>query len=229
MVSRFRRTLSFPKPSITPRPTSYHHVRSVSLPCRSHPLFSQLNDEINDLKSWISEERNSSWICQGFIRLKNLHDSFNDLLQLPKTQESLHRRSDYIEKLLDEFLQFIDVFDDVELAGIIRDVNEVTVSVTTLMLNGISGSSTKSKACINSGLNFMNKKSSKCEERIQEFEEVEGQKLISLRKQGDNDVKNLLKKFENLEKCVVEMESESGKMFRSLINTRVSLLNILTL
>ncbi|PIA46926.1 hypothetical protein AQUCO_01500449v1 [Aquilegia coerulea] len=306
MVSRFRRTVSFPKPTITTTIVSgrssssekFYHIRSVSLPCRSHPLISQLNDEINDLKTWLSEsddERNSFWLCDGLIRLKNLHDSFNDYLQLSKTQESLCRRSDWIEKLLEDFLRFIDVFglfratlvtfkeeqslaqvalrrrdelkivsyvknrkkidkelkklvsnvkligkcsvisheslssynDDAELVGILQDLNEVTVSFIVSMLNAISASSSMT-SCIGSKMLMKKNKQSKSEQRIQEIEEIQMEDLRSLRKEGDKEVRNILKKLEVLENCVVEIESESGKMFGSLMNTRVSLLNIVT-
>ncbi|KAL5706222.1 hypothetical protein ACHQM5_024420 [Ranunculus cassubicifolius] len=288
MVSRFRRTISFPKPVVTRQISlvKSFHIRSVSLPCRSHPLISQLTSEINDLKAWKSHsvsDRNASWLCDGLIRLKCLHDSFNDFLQLQKTQESLRQRSDWVEKLLHEFLQFVDVFgifratlvtikeeqslsqvairrrdeseivsyvknakklnkeivklasttesirrcsqspdpllgfdDDAELAGILQQVNQVTVTVTTTMLNAFS-------SC---GKSLLKNKQSKVDERLEEFRQIDDEKFSSLKKMGDQEVRNLLKKMQELENCAVEIENESGRMFRSLINNRVSLLNM---
>ncbi|OVA15628.1 Protein of unknown function DUF241 [Macleaya cordata] len=331
--SRIRRTLSFNKPNPnrqSPPPPSHpnnkeksYHVRSVSLPCRSHPLLSTLKDEINELKSWASSKvdvRTSAWLCDGLMRLKDVHDSVDDLLQLPQTQESLRRRSDWIENLLEDFLRFVDVYGifraalvtlkeeqltaqvairrrrdqyeskiasyvkarknmekemeklvstvrqcsvtpppppplgggggsllvssegDLELAGILRDVNEVTVLVSVCVFNGISKSSAAAKCKPWMGFNklwklnkkMINKKNKEMKDHhynqgIREFEEVEVEKLMRLRKlQGEEEVRRVLMKLEKLENSIGGIENESEKMFRSLINTRVSLLNIRT-
>ncbi|KAI3894015.1 hypothetical protein MKX03_034908 [Papaver bracteatum] len=306
-VSRIRRTLSFNKPNLnhqtsfsSPKGGKSYHVRSVSLPCRTHPLLSQLKDEINELKTWASkvDDRTSSWLCDGLMMLKDVHDSVDDLLQLPQTQASLRRRSGWVENLLEDFLRFVDVFgifraslvtlkeeqlsaqvairrrrdyesklssyakarrnmekemeklvsivrsigrcslpppvgcasllasststqNEIELAGILKDVNEVTILVSMCVFNGISKSSVggKYKAWAN-------------DERFQgirEFEEVEIEKLMRLRKQKEEEeVKRVLIKMEKLENSIEGIEKESEKMFRSLLNTRVSLLNICT-
>ncbi|RZC45700.1 hypothetical protein C5167_038644 [Papaver somniferum] len=318
-VSRIRRTLSFNKPNLnhqtsfsSPKGGKSYHVRSVSLPCRTHPLLSQLKDEINELKTWASkvDDRTSSWLCDGLMMLKDVHDSVDDLLQLPQTQASLRRRSDWVENLLEDFLRFVDVFgifraslvtlkeeqlsaqvairrrrdyesklssyakarrnmekemeklvsivrsigrcslpppvgcasllasststqNEIELAGILKDVNEVTVLVSVCVFNGISKSSMggKYKAWASLSLWKNNNKEmmNKDFQGIREFEEVEIEKLMRLRKQKEEEeVKRVLIKMENLENSIEGIEKESEKMFRSLLNTRVSLLNICT-
>ncbi|MCL7040589.1 hypothetical protein MKW94_015999 [Papaver nudicaule] len=317
-VSRIRRTLSFNKPNLnhqtsisTPNGGKTYHVRSVSLPCRTHPLLSQLKDEINELKAWASkvDDRTSSWLCDGLMMLKDIHDSVDDLLQLPQTQASLRRRSDWVENLLEDFLRFVDVFgifraslvalkeeqlsaqvairrrrdyepkissyakarrnmekemeklvsivrsigrcsfpppvgcasllasststqNEIELAGILKDVNEVTVLVSMCVFNGISKSSMggKYKAWASLSLWKNNNKEmmNKDFQGIREFEEVEIEKLMRLKKQGEEEVKRVLIKMKNLENSIEGIEKESEKMFRSLLNTRVSLLNICT-
>ncbi|KAK9112532.1 hypothetical protein Scep_020051 [Stephania cephalantha] len=115
MVSKFRRTLSSPttanrKP---PPPQKTCHVRSVSLPCRSHPLISHIDAEIRDLQySWTTNaaDRSSAWICDGLSRLKSLHDSVEDLLLLAQSRDSLRRRSDLVENLLEDYLSFADLY-----------------------------------------------------------------------------------------------------------------------
>ncbi|KAJ4823979.1 hypothetical protein Tsubulata_038204 [Turnera subulata] len=301
MVGVFKRSLSFPnKPTTRPsKPTISYHNRSVSLPCRSHPLISQLKNEIAELKIWSSnpEERTLGWLCDGLSRLKYVHDFLDDILQLPQTQESLGRQAKWVEKILEDFLRFVDVYGifqtlalalkeeqlaaqvairkkddskialyiksrnnmakemaklvyavrciagscpvlglnssvstvaDTELVGIIVDVIEATVSVSVAFFNGISLSFLSRKSSW-MGLRLPKKaKSDKVEEGIQEFKQVGVETLWGLRKKRDDEVRMVLKRMQNLEMCIGDVEGEAEKVFRSLINTRVSLLNSFT-
>ncbi|XP_050231657.1 uncharacterized protein LOC126680559 [Mercurialis annua] len=299
MVGVFLRSLSFPNknPNRSSKPPLSHHIRSISLPCRSHPLISQLSDAVNELKIWSSksDNRTSSWLCDGLTRLKLVHDSLDDLLQLPQTQESLRRYPDWIEKLLQDFLRFVDVYgtfqtsvlslkedqfaaqvavrkrndskialyvksrkkmakemsklantirdispsfvpgldslsvNDTELVGVIGDVIEVTLSVSAALFNGISTSFSSRKLSSWTGLRLLIRaKKVKILEGIQEFEEVGVENLWGLRKKGDEEVRMVLKRMGDLELCINGIESGGEKVFRSLINTKVALLNSLT-
>ncbi|KAB1203578.1 hypothetical protein CJ030_MR8G015401 [Morella rubra] len=301
MVGVFRRSLSFPNKINTNRPSSAkttisHHVRSISLPCRSHPLISQLEDEINKLNSWASkpEARTSSWLCDGLSSLKTVHDYLDDVLQLPQTQETLrkHCHALWVEKLLEDFLRFVDVYgifqtsvlglrevhsaaqvatrkrdeskvvtyvkarkqmakemgklvssircvgvptisdavavDEIELVGVIGDVIEATVLVSVALFNGISASFASRKSS-RMGLGLSKKaKKVKVEESILEFQQVGLQSLWGLRKKSDEEVKMALKKMQDFERCIGDIENGSGRVFRGLISARVSLLNALT-
>lgn len=301
MVGVFKRSVSFPNknPNRPSKPPMSHHIRSISLPCRSHPLISQLKSEINDLKTWSSssfkskDTRTSAWLCDGLSRLKDVHDSLVDILLLPQTQESLRNQDEWVEKLLEDFLRFVDVYgifqtsvlalkeeqsaaqvairkkDDskisaylksrnkiakemvklvsavrcigqypiprsmlaslanAELAGVLHDVVEVTMSVTVALFNGISSSFESRSSWMGLGL-LKRAKKVNFDEGIHEFQQVGEETLWGLKKKGDQEVKNLSKKMRELEGCIYEIESFSEKVFRSLINTRVSLLNTLT-
>ncbi|KAL3845387.1 hypothetical protein ACJIZ3_002790 [Penstemon smallii] len=296
MVTNFRRSLSFPnQPSNnTPKPRKVLHVRSASLPCRTHPIISQLKDELAELNSWSRAEpssRTSAWLCDGLTRLKSVHESLDDLLLLPQTRESLRggEHSNLIEKLLEDFLRFVDVYgmfqtlvlrlkedysaaqiavrrkddskivaysknlnkiakeigklvsnvvfigkltaapavpsydEEAELIEVINDVVKVTVLVSVSLFGGISSSLAFRKTTSCMGMNFgLKMKNVIVEGGIREFQEIN---LEILRKE---DVKILSKKMHELEDCVVEIEGCGEKAFRSLINTRVSLLNVLT-
>lgn len=292
MVAGFRRTFSFPNPNPS-KPDKSFHVRSASLPCRSHPLIAQLKDGINELRSWESKSHTSTsaWLCDGLSRLKNVHDSFDDVLQLPQTQEALSRRTDWVEKLLEDFLCFADAYGifqtsfislkedvfaaqgavrrrddlkiashikaqkkiakevsklsyavrcigrcsipvsisdgDAELMVILRDVIEVTVSVSVALFNGITVPfSSEKTSWISNGLKMG--KRVKADEGIKEFRQVGLQSLCCMKKKGDEEVKNALKRLQDLEGAICSIEGGSERVFRSLINSRVSLLNILT-
>ncbi|PIM98984.1 hypothetical protein CDL12_28525 [Handroanthus impetiginosus] len=298
MVTNFRRSLSFPnQPSNnSSKPRKTLHVRSTSLPCRSHPIISQLRDEISELNSWSAADtasRTSAWLCDGLRCLKTVHESLDDLLQLPQTRESLRggEYSSLIEKLLEDFLRFVDVYgmfqtlvlrlkeeysaaqiavrrkddseiavhlknlskiakeigkltsnvlsigklsmasaggasdDEAELIEVINDVLKVTVSVSGLLFGGLSNSPAfRRQSCI--GLSFGKKtKNVKIEIGIREFQEIN---LEKLRKKTEEEVKMASKKMHEMEDCIVEIDGCGERSFRSLINTRVSLLNLLT-
>ncbi|KAL5778339.1 hypothetical protein ACOSP7_011265 [Xanthoceras sorbifolium] len=301
MVGVFRRSLSFPnkhpnRPSKPP--IMSHHIRSISLPCRSHPLISQIKNEVNELKTWSTKPdgRTSTWLCDGLSRLKDVHDSLVDILQLPQTQDSLRNQNDWVEKLLEDFLRFVDVYGifqtsvmalkeeqfaahvairkrdesklamylkarkrmakeltklvsairyigqypvprsmltsmaDTELAGVVSDAVEATMLVTTALLNGISEALAPRKSSSWMGLRLKkNTKKAKMEEGIQEFQQVGVERLWGvMRKKSEEEVRVVSKKMRDLEGCVRDIESVCEKVFRSLINTRVSLLNTLT-
>lgn len=117
MVGVFRRSVSFPnknpnRPS--QKPSISHHIRSISLPCRSHPLISQIKDEINGLRSWTNSTKSnpltSKNLSSGLTLLKQTHETFQDILQLPQTQESLRYHPAWVEKLLEYSLRFVDAY-----------------------------------------------------------------------------------------------------------------------
>ncbi|XP_022766547.1 uncharacterized protein LOC111311433 [Durio zibethinus] len=298
MVGVFRRSLSFPNktPSRPSKPPISHHIRSISLPCRSHPLISQLKDEITELKTWSTnpDNRTSAWLCDGLSRLKDVHDSFHDILQLPQTHELVSHKREWVEKLLEDFLHFVDVYGifqtsflalkeeqlearvalrrkndskiamylkgrkkmvkeiaklvstircigqysfpvsasvaiaDTKLAGVISDVIEVTVSVSLALFKGISMSFTSRKSSWMPLTLSKKAKKVKIEESIKEFQQIGEANMWGLRKKGDEEVRMVLKRMQDLERCMADVESGSEKAFRSLINTRVSLLNTLT-
>ncbi|KAI8014781.1 hypothetical protein LOK49_LG05G03867 [Camellia lanceoleosa] len=113
MVANFRRSLSFPNHhhNHSSKPRKPHHVRSTSLPCRSHPLISLLKDHIILLKSWESKPDTlpSAWLCDGLTRLKTIPDYPVGPLPPPQTLVPLRHPPDSIENLLEAFLRFNDV------------------------------------------------------------------------------------------------------------------------
>ncbi|MQL95021.1 hypothetical protein Taro_027686 [Colocasia esculenta] len=129
MVAGFRRSVSLPRPKTSagspakggpPALDKSYHVRSTSLPCRSHPLVSQLEDEVRTTRTWQSSAElagppSSAWLRSGLIRLELLHLALDDLLRLPQTADSLRRSngadsSCLAERLLDDFLCFADAY-----------------------------------------------------------------------------------------------------------------------
>ncbi|XP_015884096.3 uncharacterized protein LOC107419797 [Ziziphus jujuba] len=296
MVGVFGRSLSFPNknPNRPSKPPISHHIRSISLPCRSHPLISQLKDGISELHSWASKpdtSRTSAWLCGGLSRLKDVHNCLDDILQLPQTQESLRRQPHLVEKVLEDFLRLVDVYGifqtsilalkeeqsavqialrkrddlkialylkarkkmanemvklvsdlrcitlpgtavvcvgDAELADVIGDVIGVTVTLSLALFNGIAVSFGSRKSTW-MGLRLKKKaKKETAEEGIQELQQCGAECLRRPRKKSGEEVRMTLKKMQEMEVCVGGVECGSEKIFRSLINARVALLNSLT-
>ncbi|KAK9748492.1 hypothetical protein RND81_02G061300 [Saponaria officinalis] len=297
MARPYRRTVSFQNPTPNPNPNlilipKSKHVRSISLPCgRTHPLIPQLRDQFTDLRSRSGPGR----VVDGLTRLKSVLDSFDDVLQLPQTLDSLSSKTDVVERLLEDFLTFVDVYEVFhvsmlglkqevssaqmgirtmdgsnlglyvkaqkkigseisklistlestttatdeefhdELGGVINDVHQLVVSVSKTVFDSVSGSLGPGRKPVWAGFGVGKKDGGGggVEEIVEVVKGVE--KLMESKKKKKKDKKEkeemkreVLKRMHEMEECVGEFERVGERVFRSLITTRVSLLNILT-
>ncbi|KAJ8647154.1 hypothetical protein MRB53_000177 [Persea americana] len=97
-------------PSMPPK--NSYHVRSISLPSRSHPLALRAGEEINKLRTWETSLTSSSeTISNGLGSLENLYNCVEDFLQLPLTQQAIahHRHEKWVEEVLDGSVRLLDV------------------------------------------------------------------------------------------------------------------------
>ncbi|XP_010277251.1 PREDICTED: uncharacterized protein LOC104611750 [Nelumbo nucifera] len=91
-----------------------YHVRSNSLPARSHPVTSTIDDELNKLKAWEELSTSSSkaeTICVGLSGLGDVYECVKDLLHLPSTQQALFQFPDqkWVSEVLDASVKLVDV------------------------------------------------------------------------------------------------------------------------
>ncbi|KAJ4806247.1 DUF241 domain protein (DUF241) [Rhynchospora pubera] len=105
MAPSFARSISLPL-SPSHKKASYH-VRSVSLPCQSHPIISSVEEQIQAIRTWVANPEGSS---AGLAQIEMLHITLEDFLQLPQTQETLCQATS-LDQLLDDLLQQIDTYD----------------------------------------------------------------------------------------------------------------------
>ncbi|KGN47549.1 uncharacterized protein LOC101207424 [Cucumis sativus] len=285
MVGVFRRSLSFPNKPLSsaaaprpPKPRISRHLRSISLPCRSHPLISSLKDEIANLKSWSStDNRTAAWLCRGLAAVKLVHDYLDDILQLPQSREAMRRLSaTWVESVLEGFLRFIDAYgifqnlilgfleehvaaqvgmrrkeetkvelykkakkrmaketgelgsvvragvtvvaevevEEEELTAAVKDVMEVTGMVSVAVFEGIG----MSLGWRRRNRNWMRKgKKVKLESGIMEFMEM------GVKKSEEDEVR-----MKDLEEWIRSIQDGTQNFFRTLMNTRVSILNALS-
>ncbi|KAF8686866.1 hypothetical protein HU200_043371 [Digitaria exilis] len=102
MAPTFGRSISFPLSparSSKPRAAAYH-VRSISLPCRAHPLLTHLHTHTAAARAWSSTTSPSS----GLAVIDALLAALAEVLLLPEAQSAVHSS----DRLLDAFLVLAD-------------------------------------------------------------------------------------------------------------------------
>ncbi|KAF5181611.1 Eukaryotic translation initiation factor 3 subunit a protein [Thalictrum thalictroides] len=94
-----------------------YHVRSISLPSRSHPLTVSVEEQLYRLRSSEATSCSSS-TCNNLSGLNSLYESVEDLLHLSLTQNALskERSSKCVNDVLDGSLRLLDI------CSITRDV-----------------------------------------------------------------------------------------------------------
>ncbi|KAF8377727.1 hypothetical protein HHK36_031111 [Tetracentron sinense] len=92
------------------------HVRSISLPSRSHPLTVSVEEQLYRLRT--SEATSPSSVSHNLGVLNDLYECVDGMLQLPLTQQAFsHERNEkWLDAVLDGSLRLLDV------CGTTRDV-----------------------------------------------------------------------------------------------------------
>ncbi|KAL0438303.1 UNVERIFIED_CONTAM: hypothetical protein Slati_2313300 [Sesamum latifolium] len=238
------------------------HVRSNSLPSKSHPIVNDVEDQLCRLRSSEGTSTSATSVNANLASLRDLHEGINNLIQMPSTQQALcHGSSEkWTNKLLEESLGLVD------LCGFARDVLNLTkgsvqdlqssirrnralldeesdlkaivtmlqeteafgFSVLKSVLILLSGEKGRSKKRNWSFLSKFTRISSVDSENDQECG-AESLLSLELQRSGKDintvDVQNVLKQLKASEMAIQELEEELEAFFRSLVKTRVSLLN----
>ncbi|KAI3717096.1 hypothetical protein L1987_68455 [Smallanthus sonchifolius] len=91
-----------------------HHIRSTSLPTRSHPIVLQAQEEIQKFRTWeasISSVPTADTICSALTRLQILYECVDSVLSLPLTQQALthNQYTELVNELLDKSISLMDI------------------------------------------------------------------------------------------------------------------------
>ncbi|KAK9074797.1 hypothetical protein SSX86_003115 [Deinandra increscens subsp. villosa] len=91
-----------------------HHVRTTSLPTRSHPVIVQAQDEIRKFRTWeasVSSVPTADTICSALTKLQVLYECVDSVLSLPLTQQALTQNqcTDLVNELLDKSISLMDI------------------------------------------------------------------------------------------------------------------------
>ncbi|TKW23525.1 hypothetical protein SEVIR_4G297500v4 [Setaria viridis] len=273
MAPSFGRSISFPlSPARSSKPraaAAAYHVRSISLPCRSHPLLAHLQTHTAAARAWALNPTAAS-PSSGLAHIDALHAALTELLLLPETQAAVRAASS--DRLLDAFLLLADAHrgfhevlltlrsdaadvraalrrrDAARLASAVRsqrrnekELARLAATVSSIALNskcarlGFAGAtaeetemaaalmdaaaaSAAASAAVFSAAASVSAAASSSKKTAT---------FVAFTKKADTaDVEP--EKLEELEQCIDECESGSEMVFRSIVRTRVSLLNIRT-
>jgi Arabidopsis protein of unknown function len=264
MAPGIARSISLPL-SLSHKKATYH-MRSVSLPCRSHPLIFSLEEQIQAVRSWASKpERSSVWIEAGLTHIELLQLALEDFLQLSQTQETIFQATS-LNQLLDELLQLVDFYssflsnietlkqcnsevqsalrrqDGLQMAASLRSHRHVEKQIVQLV-SGLRGMtkckhltlSSDAKELETAGI-LVDAIHATAFASMAVFMGVgalsaAAMKSLKALKKRSTDTQNdieALEKFEEQEERIRNIEFSSERVYRSLLNSRISLLNIST-
>ncbi|KAG2614320.1 hypothetical protein PVAP13_4KG381903 [Panicum virgatum] len=226
------------------------HVRSASVPCHTHPLLLDIDDQLLALRSWTS---NPGQNPLSLAHVRALLLVLDDLLHLPLAQAALVRTACADDSLLDGILVLADAFGTF-LAALLalrqhaapsssppqvgRELEQLAAAVAREAARcaraSLQASSTtcgapaeleitRTVAEAVNGTAVASASSSSPKKRLPLSSRSKQQRCGS----EEQREAAALGKLQELEQCVGELESES-EVFRSLVQTRVSLLNIHT-
>ncbi|CAL1366719.1 unnamed protein product [Linum trigynum] len=253
------------------------HARSNSLPARSHPLVSEIDEQVCRLRqSQAASTSSSSSIGHNLNSLQGVYDCVDQMFQLPATQQTLINDQKSFNELLDGSLRLLDLCstakdglsqmresvaelqsairrkqgglegetrrylksrksvmktihkvlkgvenkkstpsNNFETIFMLKEAESVVVEVLECLLTFISQSSSKPSSW---SLISKLKKVSPASEN--EFADVDASLKMN---KSSEEVQVHLK---NLQPCIQDLEEGVESLFRRLIKTRASILNI---
>ncbi|KAL6873943.1 hypothetical protein ACP4OV_014025 [Aristida adscensionis] len=285
MAPSFARSISFPlspsrcssKLARAMAASAGYHARSVSLPCRSHPILAHLHTHIRAVREWAQDPATS--VAAGLAHLDALHAALGDLLDLPEAQAALSGAAAAAsDRLLDAFLRLADAHGSFQEAvvGLKRDVAEALAAarrrdgarlasalrsqrragkelarlaaaggaacarpsrlglcggtaaeaeVAGLLAESAAATASASAALFNT-VAAMSASASAAACSCKRTAAL--MCLVKKVPEEEKETAALTERLEELEEYIDELESGSDKVFRSLVQTRVALLNIHT-
>ncbi|TVU07564.1 hypothetical protein EJB05_40925, partial [Eragrostis curvula] len=261
MAPSFGRSISFP---LSPARSAKRHIRSISLPCRSHPLLAHLHSHIAAVRSWAADPTTAA-PSAGLAHIDALHGALGELLvMLPEAQNAAS------DRLLDAFVLLADAHrgfqetllalkadvadvqaalrrrdaarlasaarsqrkNDKELARLAatvaakcaRLINGTTTATAeeAALMDAVAASAAASAAVFSAAASMSASVSSSSSKKTSAF-------AAFTKKDTSSEMAEVApEKLEELAQCIDDCENGSEKVFRTIIRTRVSLLNIRT-
>ncbi|KAI3813656.1 hypothetical protein L1987_18385 [Smallanthus sonchifolius] len=222
-----------------------HTIRSVSFPPRSHHNILQVEEELLNLKTWetsMSYVPNAETFCIGLTCLERLYTCVDNLLSSQQTQQALshYQHNNLVDELLVRSIRLLDI------CGSIMDV----VSQVKGNVCDIKSAQRRKKEDLNVDGSFLKKLKKNAKKAVTELKQINQiycSKLLNHESHRFGDqteidkwsiVSKLIQKgtsgnrfhhkicVEALDFHVEGIENGLVSVFRRLISTRASLLNI---
>ncbi|MCD7448741.1 hypothetical protein HAX54_045680 [Datura stramonium] len=175
-----------------------NHVRSISFPSRSQPEYLRVEIELNRLKTWESSSISSSTttplslntIQQGLVVLAELYNCVQDLLNSPKTQQSLlkHQMGRLAEEVLEASVGLIDSCGTTR--ELVLMMKEQVQDLQSALRRKAGDSSTQSS--LNAYINFRKKVKKDVAKSSKTLAQMENKIESSLPVDSDQSLSNLL-------------------------------------
>ncbi|CAN1334836.1 hypothetical protein LINPERPRIM_LOCUS36537 [Linum perenne] len=226
------------------------HARSNSLPSTSHPLVSEIDEQVCRLRQSQATSTSLSSISHKLNILQDVYECFDKLIQLPSTQLAMIRDQNCFNELLDGSLRLLDLCNTAkdalseteesvsELQSAIRRRQGDLVAETKKYMNSrkivkkaiqkaLKGMESKKSTSFNNveGIDMLRESESMVLEVLQADGKPE-KGCCSIRKRTSKSREEIQAHLKNLEPCVRDLEEGVECLFRCLIKTRTSILNV---
>ncbi|KAI3446323.1 hypothetical protein Pfo_002988 [Paulownia fortunei] len=136
-----------------------HHGRSLSLPSGSHPAMSQFDEKLSRVRASEATSSSLSSMHRRINGLRNLNDSIDYLLLLPRNQQIISQdcQEKSVDQILNDYIRLLDACSTVKdiISLTKQELRELMSAVRRKDVHGIHGycsSRRKSKKMIQKSL-----------------------------------------------------------------------------
>ncbi|KAE8814641.1 hypothetical protein D1007_08169 [Hordeum vulgare] len=232
------------------------HLRSISLPSRPHISETEVQQELLSLEASISSSITIGTMCEGLMRLGNIYNGVEEIIGLPSNQVCSAQERKVLDGEMEGSLQLLDLCSTmqeifVEMKAIIQELqvalrkgDEATSqakiqSYTLLTKKAKKHFKKTAKKATSEGCRMVMLLTKAREVSISLLEST----VLLLSKQIQMRKQSLISKafhktkkpvvceeeeLQELECSIGDLENGAGHLFRKLVQSRVSRLNILS-